>query len=607
MRMSSKTYHNVNTAFLEALGTNELNSQMNEYLVEDVGLNSACKWLRNIRTAHEKRSPPPKTTDAASVASAASASASPIVANHKEYGLPDIPESLYGEIKILRLFVVGCGARATGYLNALLGDYIPGTCPYEIAGVADPVKSRREQVIHMAQDAKLDVDSIRQYDDWRHVKPDDFDAMNIDVAMIMTMDRDHADPAVYFMKNGCHVIVEKPLDATPEQIQVMIDAMHQYKRIAAVCTVLEYTSHARKMKELIQLLGYVEDLLIREQVGWHHDGYAYGAGPFSSAIDTSPYAIAKTIHDMSMGLALTRDSVRSLIYMPSESRASRGKYGKEKVEANEIYDPHSYLAKFTHKLIAQMKANQVLENPELDLPDVDDLGHCFTIDQIIAALCGTGDAGDAGDAGDTGKHLINIPDSHEGMIQLSDANIQDLANLYRSFHLYLAKTNYWCNIMMHSGNTCDQPAGFTIVANMEGGCQFKMICSIQSADVCVRHYQVRCEYGQIISDFPEISCTKFGTAASRTDLGEDECYVPDESTISKRGMHGGADAMFAHTVARQIGHAMVQIEEMAEYKSQNEIDNFVESHHLNTHFQANAELTIAILKAVENPNDFVEV
>lgn len=587
------SYNPRNEQFLEYLDTYKLNEQMNKYLTQDISLMLACTWLKNIRNVSDRKSRQCEEN-------ADSTKAMPIIDNYKTYGIPEIPYNSNGSIRKLRLFIVGCGARANGYLTALLQDYVIGEAPYVIVGVADPIKSRRKDIITMAQLAKIDgCDSIVEFDTWENVQPNEF---HIDVAMIMTMDRDHSDPAVYFMKNGCHVIVEKPLDGSIEKIQAMVDAMYEYKRFASVCTVLEYTSHARKMKYLIQHLGTVEDLLIREQVGVFHDSYAYGTGPFCNSFKTSPYAIAKTIHDLSMGLCLTESAIKSLIYMPSESMASRGKYGTIRKPENHIYDPHVYLSGFIHKLIYQMKAGEVLDESEveLDLSSVSkyiDHPDTYTMQQIIEALI---------KKDNSGSYVINIPENEDEMVMMNDNVIQRLADLYRPFHIYLARTNYWFNTMMYKANNCDQPAGFTILVNLESGAQFKMICSIQSSIVCVRHYQIRCEGGEIISDCPEIKCTKFGVPNVK--LSDNECYVPDESKISKRGMHGGADAMFAHTVLRKMGTGIVTVEQMTrDGESDDTINNYILSHELNVHFVRNAILTNAILKAVDKPNTLITV
>ena len=323
-----------NNLFLKTLDTPTINDLMDAWTVHPVSLMTALKWLVNIRDSAEHDRLRRPTQDGAETPLGTSEEM-PIIKEYQKYGIPDLPvDPVAGSTKILNLFIVGCGARANGYLQALLLDYKTGESPYRVVGIADPVHSARSRVIEMVRQAGH-TNYIAEYNDWRDVasvacggglgnasrslrrESGGFArAPHIDIALIMTLDRDHAEPAVEFMSKGCHVIVEKPLGVNPVEMDAMVDAMHRYNRIAAVCTVLEYTSHARKMKTMASQLGPVEDLLIREQVGWHHDAYAFATGPFSNTETTSPYSSAKTIHDMSMGLNLTDDAIVSMIYMP---------------------------------------------------------------------------------------------------------------------------------------------------------------------------------------------------------------------------------------------------------------------------------------------------
>ena len=42
----------------------------------------------------------------------------PIIENYKQYGIPDLPVNPdTGKARIINLFIVGCGARADGYLQ----------------------------------------------------------------------------------------------------------------------------------------------------------------------------------------------------------------------------------------------------------------------------------------------------------------------------------------------------------------------------------------------------------------------------------------------------------------------------------------------------------
>lgn len=62
-----------------------------------------------------------------------------------------------------------------------------------------------------------------------------------------------------------------------------------------------------------------------------------------------------------------------------------------------------------------------------------------------------------------------------------------------------------------------------------------------------------------------------------------------------------------HTLC-QMGDGIVKTEQMMRNNaSTDEIDDYIVNHELNVHFTRNAALTIAVLKAVENPNVFYTV
>lgn len=511
-----------NELFLKCLDTDKANTEINKFLVNPISFDVGRQWLKNIHKVFShvsSRHGDERTSEN-----------SEIIKNYEKYGLPE-PAN-----KKLRIFVVGCGARSYGYLQALYEDYANGEAPYILVGVADPVTTARQRIIEMVQGCGNN-DKIYEYGKWQEVD-DRINGNTVDVVMIGTMDRDHAGPAVEFMNRKCHVIVEKPLDVFPEKMLAMVEAMKCNNVIAVVCTVLEYTSHAMRMKQLIKKMQVpLTSLLIREQVGWHHDAYAYGVGPFSNSKTASPYTVAKTIHDASMAINLMEMGVESLIYLPSKTPRSTG---------NELahFDPVSYMAGYTHKILRSL--------------------------------------------------LAMFPDEHEKLKEavLSDDfnwdSPEEVANLYRFFHNYLYDyTNYWYNPQLRSHETADQPNGFDMVMNMENGAQFTLMCQPYSTKVCVRYYEARSPAGELTSSTPEIKGYLFGQGGEDVAFAAEECEVPNEENISHRTMHEGADAKFIHTVMRQI--------------AQTEDGEDFTQHPLSVHFERNAKLTAAMLDATAHP------
>jgi hypothetical protein len=115
-----------NYLFLKTLDTPTINDFMNSWLVHPISLTTALKWLVNIRDSAEHDRQRRPTQDGVGTTPEA-VEEIPIINEHQKYGIPDLPvDPSTGSTKILNIFIVGCGARANGYLQALLLDFKTG-------------------------------------------------------------------------------------------------------------------------------------------------------------------------------------------------------------------------------------------------------------------------------------------------------------------------------------------------------------------------------------------------------------------------------------------------------------------------------------------------
>src|SRR5437764_107423 len=121
----------------------------------------------------------------------------------------------------LGVCIVGCGMIARFHIRALAE--IPGT---RIAALVDTVPGAPER---LADDMKLanvtyhtDVaDAVKQ--------------PGVDIVIISTPSGAHMDPALIAANAGKHVVVEKPLEITPERCDRVIDTCDQNK--VKLCTI----------------------------------------------------------------------------------------------------------------------------------------------------------------------------------------------------------------------------------------------------------------------------------------------------------------------------------------------------------------------------------
>jgi predicted dehydrogenase len=127
--------------------------------------------------------------------------------------------------------IVGCGMIARFHIRALAD--IPGT---RVAALVDTVPGAPQRLIEQAQMAPVpcytDVaEAVRQKD--------------VDVVIISTPSGAHLDPAVAAASAKKHVVVEKPLEITPERCDRIIDTCD--KNGVKLCTIFPSRFHDSNM------------------------------------------------------------------------------------------------------------------------------------------------------------------------------------------------------------------------------------------------------------------------------------------------------------------------------------------------------------------------
>lgn len=118
----------------------------------------------------------------------------------------------------MRILMVGCGGYAAGYINELLSKRNAGE--HQIAGIVDPYAARSTVWDKIAESGIPVYDTI-----------DDFYRRdNARLAIISTPIHLHALGALNCLKNGSHVLLEKPMAATAALARQIMDAAKAYDR-----------------------------------------------------------------------------------------------------------------------------------------------------------------------------------------------------------------------------------------------------------------------------------------------------------------------------------------------------------------------------------------
>jgi len=136
--------------------------------------------------------------------------------------------------------MIGIGVIGYGYWGPNLVrnfNEVTGAC---VMGVSDLSEARRKQV-------ELRYPAVKVTSDYRELLHDS----KIDAIVIATPVGSHFDLAMQALHAGKHVLVEKPLAASGEQGELLIQEAGRCKRLLMVDHTFVYTGAVRKIKEII--------------------------------------------------------------------------------------------------------------------------------------------------------------------------------------------------------------------------------------------------------------------------------------------------------------------------------------------------------------------
>jgi predicted dehydrogenase len=217
---------------------------------------------------------------------------------------------------MVSLLIVGAGSRGTTFADWARRH--PGAA--RVAAVAEPRDAYRDRL----GDAH-GIPPERRYRDWREAVADGPVA---DAAVIATLDRDHAEPALALAGQGTALLIEKPLAATEAECVRIADGVGRTGVVAAVAHVLRYTPYTRRLKQVLDsgAIGDIVSVQHLEPVGFWHQAHSYVRGNWRREDETGPMILAKCCHDLDwLGYLVGREcaevaSFGSLLHLRPEQR-----------------------------------------------------------------------------------------------------------------------------------------------------------------------------------------------------------------------------------------------------------------------------------------------
>ncbi len=188
------------------------------------------------------------------------------------------------------ILIIGAGDRGNTYAS------YAKSYPKEmkIVGVAERNPERREIFA-----AEYNLSLTHCYDSWEKAfrRP-----KFADIAIICTQDQMHVDPALAALSLKYHILLEKPLATTELECIRIAKEAEKSDKIFGLCHVLRYTSHYKKIKELIDsgIIGDVVTIEHLEPVNYWHMAHSYVRGNWRRLDESSPMILAKSIHDLDL-------------------------------------------------------------------------------------------------------------------------------------------------------------------------------------------------------------------------------------------------------------------------------------------------------------------
>lgn len=206
---------------------------------------------------------------------------------------------------VVTMAVVGAGGRGTSY-SAWVAEHPERA---KVVAVADPDPVRRQRLAqrHAIADGA-------QYTSWNELAEQ---RPAVDAVLICTQDNLHTEPALRFIADGYHVLLEKPMAPTEAECTAIAEAAQRAGVVFAVGHVLRYTPYTQKLKRLLDAgaVGEVMSVSHLEPVGWWHMAHSFVRGNWRNEAQSSSMLLAKSCHDLDwLQYILGRSIVREVSF-----------------------------------------------------------------------------------------------------------------------------------------------------------------------------------------------------------------------------------------------------------------------------------------------------
>lgn len=190
--------------------------------------------------------------------------------------------------KPLKAVIVGAGNRARLY--ASYAREHPEEL--EIVGVADPDAERCSSIRELYGFPKH-----RIYPSAEALAAEPRFA---DLVINGTMDKDHVSTSRPLLQQGYHLLLEKPIATTPQELEDLLTTARKHQRKVAICHVLRHAPFYAAVRQAVEdgEVGEIVNLQAVEHVSYHHAATAFIRGKWGrQETSKSTMLMQKSCHD----------------------------------------------------------------------------------------------------------------------------------------------------------------------------------------------------------------------------------------------------------------------------------------------------------------------
>lgn len=171
----------------------------------------------------------------------------------------------------MKIALIGCGRISFKHIEA----FISMKNRVQFVAACDPILERAEEK-RFEYKKKLPNADVKIFADYKEM----LNECKPDIVTIATESGKHKDIAVHCLKNGAHVICEKPMALSTSDAQAMIDTAKQNNKKLSVCFQNRFNAPVVKTREALENGRFGKILHGMIQVRWNRNEGYYAQAPW---------------------------------------------------------------------------------------------------------------------------------------------------------------------------------------------------------------------------------------------------------------------------------------------------------------------------------------